>query len=48
MKQLSEMSKEELGTLFPIILTEHNKDWAKLYNRGKGAIRSRLKHLGLI
>jgi GrpB-like predicted nucleotidyltransferase (UPF0157 family) len=33
MKQLTEMSDEELGTLFPIILTEHKKDWAKLYDQ---------------
>lgn len=35
MKQLTEMSDEELGTLFPIILTEHKKDWAKFIRSGR-------------
>ena len=30
-KALSEMTLEELWELFPIILTEHNEEWAKWY-----------------
>lgn len=31
-KKLSEMSNEELWKLFPIILKEHNSEWADWYN----------------
>jgi GrpB-like predicted nucleotidyltransferase (UPF0157 family) len=30
-KPLEEMSREELGMLFPIIISDHNPDWAHLY-----------------
>ena len=30
-KSLSEMTLEELWELFPIILTEHNEEWAEWY-----------------
>jgi GrpB-like predicted nucleotidyltransferase (UPF0157 family) len=53
-KKLSEMSNEELWKLFPIILKEHNSEWADWYNSeekllyeiiGKGNI-IRINHIG--
>ena len=41
-KDLSEMSFAELGQLFPILLSEHNPDWAKLYAQEKEAIAAAL------
>ncbi len=35
MKKLSEMSNEELWRLFPIKITEYNKDWPRLYSEEK-------------
>jgi GrpB-like predicted nucleotidyltransferase (UPF0157 family) len=35
MKKLSEMSNEELWRLFPIIITEYNKYWPRLYSEEK-------------
>lgn len=34
-KQLSEMTLEELWTLFPIILKEHNQDYSRWYEMEK-------------
>ena len=41
-KDLSEMSFAELGQLFPILLSEHNPDWASLYAQEKEAIAAAL------
>ena len=53
MKELSEMSNEELWELFPIILTEHNPEWQSLYMAEKqllsdaaGECMLRINHIG--
>jgi len=33
MEEISKMSAEELGRLFPIILTDYNPEWPKIYER---------------
>lgn len=38
MKSLSEMTLEELWELFPIILTEHNREWKNWYEEEKQGI----------
>lgn len=43
-KQIHEMSAEELGRLFPIILVRHDKKWEKLYNTEKILIKKTLGH----
>ncbi|GAE87195.1 GrpB family protein [Acetivibrio straminisolvens] len=35
MKKLCEMNNEELRRLFPITITEYNKDWPRLYSEEK-------------
>jgi len=37
-KNLDEMTFEELGRLFPIILSEHNPEWREIFEREKKAI----------
>lgn len=39
-KKLEEMNLLELGKLFPIIITEHNPEWKKLYESEKTAIEN--------
>lgn len=53
MKQLIEMSNEELWALFPITLTEHQEDWAQLYDREERTLYDaigksiyRIEHIG--
>lgn len=38
MKQLSEMSSQELWRLFPIIITEYNPKWPELYESERSLI----------
>jgi GrpB-like predicted nucleotidyltransferase (UPF0157 family) len=52
-KQLSEMTLEELWQLFPIILAEHNPDWANDYDTEKtllsrhfGSHLVKINHIG--
>ena len=52
-KQLSEMTLEELWQLFPIILAEHNPDWANDYDAEKtllarhfGSHLVKINHIG--
>ena len=52
-KPLSEMTLEELWRLFPIILSEHNPDWANYYDEEKtllekhfGTLSVRISHIG--
>ena len=47
------MSNEELWELFPIILTEHQKDWERLYKLEEQQLRAiggkdivRIQHIG--
>lgn len=40
MKELISMSNEELWELFPIILTEHQKDWERLYKLEEQQLRA--------
>lgn len=44
MKQLSEMSLEELWQLFPIELTKYNPDWPFWYKEEETALNSLLKN----
>ena len=51
-KPLSEMTLEELWQLFPIILSEHDPDWAKYYDEEKallekqfGTLPVRISHI---
>lgn len=53
MKQLTDMSNEELWALFPIILTEHKEEWAQLYDREERKLYDtlgkniyRIEHIG--
>jgi len=54
MKQLSEMSHEELWTLFPIVIQGYNPEWAKRYLAEKALIERtidsdkifRVSHIG--
>lgn len=53
MKELISMSNEELWELFPIILTEHQKDWERLYKLEEQQLRAivgknivRIRHIG--
>lgn len=52
MKNLSDMTLEELWELFPIFLTEHDPCWAKYYEEEAAAIKNmlpfpaRLYHIG--
>lgn len=41
-KKLSEMTLEELWTLFPIRLTEHNAEWKKQYKEMSAYLEKRL------
>lgn len=53
-KKLSEMSNEELWKLFPIMLTEHQEQWAEFYRNESSALREvlpadqivRIEHIG--
>lgn len=53
-KKLEGMSLHELGKLFPIIITEHNPEWKKLYEKERIVIESavgkssivRISHFG--
>jgi GrpB-like predicted nucleotidyltransferase (UPF0157 family) len=53
-KPLDEMSLEELGRLFPIILSEYNPDWPAMYDAEKERIEhaigkhtiKRISHIG--
>ena len=52
-KPLSGMTLEELWKLFPIILSEHDPDWANYYNEEKallekrfGSLPVRISHIG--
>ncbi|MDC7126661.1 MAG: GrpB family protein [Spirochaetales bacterium] len=53
-KKLSEMSLEELWTLFPIFLTKHNPSWKRLYSEEAIGIKQilpsndikRISHIG--
>ena len=52
-KPLSEMTSEELWQLFPIILSEHDPDWAEYYHEEKallekhfGSLPVRISHIG--
>ncbi len=53
-KQLEEMSREELGKLFPITISPHNRLWADLYTTEKNVIEKvvglsnivRIEHFG--
>ena len=55
-KELSEMSLEELWTLFPIILVPHDDRWREYYNDMASSIRKilsgfpvdRISHIGSI
>lgn len=40
MKELISMSNEELWELFPIILTEYQKDWERLYKLEEQQLRA--------
>ena len=40
MKELNDMSDEELWTLFPILLTEHQENWKDLYIQEEEQLRS--------
>ncbi len=44
MKSLSEMSLEELWQLFPIVLTEHQSDWADWYHDEVTWLKTILPH----
>ncbi|MGH4119539.1 GrpB family protein [Clostridium sp.] len=41
-KQLEQMTSEELGKLFPIIISEHNPIWHALYLSEKTNIEQRI------
>ena len=53
-KQLDQMSNEELGILFPIIISEPNSNWKELFEKEKKEIEKvlgsnnlvRLEHIG--
>lgn len=52
-RELSDMTLEELWELFPIILTEHNKEWAVWYAEEEKRLRGllaeddiRISHIG--
>lgn len=53
-KKLEEMNLHELGKLFPIIITEHNPEWKKLYEKERTVIENavgkssivRISHFG--
>jgi len=50
-KKLSEMTLEELWALFPIILTEHRKEWAAWFAEEKALLTgllpgARISHIG--
>lgn len=53
-KELYEMSLEELWTLFPIILSEHNNEWEKWYEEEREQLKTmlsaiqvkRISHIG--
>ena len=53
MKELNDMSDEELWTLFPILLTEHQENWKDLYIQEEEQLRTfvgesifRIRHIG--
>ncbi|PWM71411.1 MAG: GrpB family protein [Bacillota bacterium] len=48
MKELSQMTLEELWRLFPIVLTEHDPEWARQYEREKRRLTKTLKESALI
>ena len=55
MKELNDMSDEELWTLFPILLTEHQENWKDLYIQEEEQLRAfvgesifRIRHIGHI
>ncbi|MFX1236443.1 MAG: GrpB family protein [Promethearchaeota archaeon] len=53
-KKLDDMTNEELGMLFPIIIVEPNPEWKSLYSKEKSLIESilgsqniiRIEHIG--
>lgn len=51
-KKLSEMTLEELWALFPIVLTEHQEDWARWYREEAALLQelagpdARINHIG--
>ncbi len=53
-KNLDTLNREELGRLFPIILSEHKEEWKKLFNQEKEELLSilskeralRVEHIG--
>jgi GrpB-like predicted nucleotidyltransferase (UPF0157 family) len=44
-KELDEMTPEELGRLFPIILTEHNPQWADRFEQEKRSLEKAMTFL---
>ena len=48
MKPLDEMTPEELGTLFPIIISEPDPEWVNIYRDEKAVIRKTLGDLHIV
>lgn len=54
MKELNELSTEELGKLFPIIISDYNPEWKKLFEKEKENLKKhipqkdilRISHIG--